>query len=108
MATGAYWNVRNRKKPFGPMDPGDVLSIPFDFSEWLEEQDTTYASHNLDPATGLLAVDVSVAAGIITVNVSKDPAETLVAGDKYGVTCQLVAADGQKKSQTLYFKIEEA
>lgn len=107
MATGDFWDVTDPLKPFGLMDPDDVLTLPFDFAAWLTGQGTTYASHNLAPAAGLLAVNVSQALGVIRVNVSKDPAVALAAGAKYGVTCQLVAADGQKRSMTLWLKIRE-
>jgi hypothetical protein len=107
MTTGSYWNVNNPQAPWGWMDPDDKLKIPFDFATWLADQGTTYASHTLTCETGLQAVDVSVASGIVRVNVSKAVAGVLVAGTKYGVTCQVTAADGQKKSQTLRFKIRE-
>jgi hypothetical protein len=107
MTTGAYWNVENPDKPWGPLDPDDVLTIPFDFAEWLTGQGTTYASHNLTPAAGLDAVTVSTVAGVILVKVSKAVGGTLAVGEKYGVTCQIVAADTQKRSKTLYLKIKE-
>lgn len=107
MAIGDFWNVDNPAKPWGPLDPDDVLSIPYDFAEWLEGQGTTYASHVLTPAEGLLAVDVAVVDGVILIQVSKDPAETVAAGTKLGVTVQCVAADGQKLSQTLYYKVKD-
>lgn len=108
MATGTYWNLDNPKKPWGPLDPDDVLRIPYDFDAWLDGQGTTYVSNLLTPAAGLSATVISVVAGVVLVEVKKDPALELKAGTKYGVTCQITAADGQKKSKTLYFKIEEA
>lgn len=107
MATGSFWNVDNPDKPWGPMDPDDVLDIPFDFSDWLAGQGTSYASHVLTPAAGLQAATVSAIAGVVLVQVQRAAAAELKVGDKYGVTCQLVAADGQKRSKTLYLKMKE-
>ncbi len=107
MATGDFWDLTKPLKPVGLMDPDDVLTIPFDFAEWLAGQETTYVSHVLTPAAGLLATNVSAAGGVVQVQVSKDPDGLLITGAKYGVTCQVVAADGQKKSKTLYLKIQE-
>ncbi len=107
MATGDFWDLTDPLKPFGLMDPDDVLTIPYDFSEWLADQSTTYAGHHASAATGLQAVDLSQSNGVIRVQVSKAPGAELVVGEKYGVTCQIVATDGQKRSMTLYMKIRE-
>lgn len=107
MTTGAFWNVDNPDKPWGPLDPDDALTIPFDFAAWLAGQGTTYADHNLDPAPELQVSMISTTGGVILVMVSKAAGATLVEGQKYGVTCQIVAADGQKRSKTLYLKIKE-
>lgn len=107
MATGSFWNLDDPAKPWGLMDPDDVLNVPYDFSEWLADQGTAYASHNLDAADGLQAVTVSPDAGVITIQVQRAPSGVLTVGQKYGVTCQVVAADGQKRSKTLYYKIKE-
>ncbi|MES2262101.1 MAG: hypothetical protein V4724_26570 [Pseudomonadota bacterium] len=81
------------------------MNIPFDFAAWLAGQGTTYVSHNLTPADGLQATTVSAVAGVVVVQVSA--AGPLEVGLKYGVTCQIIAADGQKRSKTLYLKIKE-
>jgi len=107
MTTGSFWDLTNPLKPVGLMDPDDVLTLPFDFADWLTAQGTTYVTHNLSQDTGLLAANISESLGVIKVQVSHDPAATLEIGGKYGVTCQVVAADGQKRSQTLYLKIRE-
>lgn len=107
MTTGAFWNVDNPDKPWGPMDPDDVLNIPFDFSDWLAGQGTTYASHDVDLAAGLAATTVSAMGGIVLLQVKRADGADLVEGDKYGVTCQVVATDGQKRTKTLYLKIKE-
>ncbi|MBY0238133.1 MAG: hypothetical protein K2X55_02355 [Burkholderiaceae bacterium] len=107
MATGSFWNVDDPLKPWGLMDPDDVLNIPFDFSEWLADQGSTYASHVVTPAVGIDAVDVSATGGVVLIQVQRSVGVTLAEGQKYGVTCQVVAADGQKRSKTLYLKIKE-
>lgn len=107
MATGDFWNVDNPLKPWGRFDPDDVIIIPFDFSEWLTEQGTTYLDHALETAEGLEAATVSASAGVILVKVSKAAGETLEEGEKYGVTCQIECADTQKRSMTLYLKVTE-
>lgn len=107
MTTGSYWNVSNPKKPWGPLDPDDAMIVPYDFGEWLAAQGTTYASHNIDADPMLLAETVSQADGEVLVRVSRAVGATPKAGTKYGVTVQVVAADTQKRSKTLYYKIEE-
>jgi hypothetical protein len=107
MTTGSYWNVSAPLKPWGWMDPDDVLKVPYDFATWLTDQGTTYVSHAWTCDTGLQAVDISVVAGVVRVKISKATDATLTAGTKYGVTCQITTADGQEKSQTLWFKIRE-
>lgn len=107
MATGSYWNVDDPAKPWGLMDPDDVLNVPYDFEEWLTEQGTAYVSHNLDADEGMQVDTVSAVAGVVLVQVQRAAGASLSIGQKYGVTCQVVAADGQKRSKTLYYKIKE-
>lgn len=107
MTTGSFWNLDDPFKPWGLLDPDDAITIPFDFAAWLAGQGTTYASHNLTPAPELQVAMVSTTGGIILAMVSKAEGAMLVEGQKYGVTCQIVAADGQRRSQTLYLKIKE-
>eukprot|EP01041_Mallomonas_annulata_P034942 gene34942-57805_t len=69
-----FWNLDDPSKPWGLMDPDDVLNVPYDFSEWLADQGTAYASHNLVVADGLQAITVSPDSGVITVQVQRAPA----------------------------------
>jgi hypothetical protein len=107
MTTGDFWDLSNPFKPVGQFDPDDVINLPFDFAEWLASQSATYASHTITPASGLQAADAGVAGGVVLVTVQAAGSPALVAGQKYGVTCQVTASDGQKRSQTLYLKIRE-
>jgi hypothetical protein len=107
MTTGSFWNVDDPLKPWGYMDPDDVLNIPFDFADWLSDQGTSYSSHLLTSASELTASNVAQASGVVTVQVKKATGQTLTAGNKYWVTCQITCADGQKKSKTLWFKAKE-
>lgn len=107
MPTGAFWNVDDPLKPWGYFDPDDKINIPFDFSDWLTAQGTAYASHVVTPNANLEATTEGVDAGVVVVQVSKAAAGALTEGEKYGVTCQVTAADGQKQSQTLWLKIKE-
>ena len=107
MTTGAFWNVDDPLKPWGLFDPDDVLNIPFDFSEYLAGEGSTYASHNLSSDAELIATTIDSSSGVVLVQVEKAPAATLEESVKYGVTCQVIGSDGQKLSKTLYLKIKE-
>lgn len=107
MATGSYWNLDNPDKPVGVFDPQEVKHIPFDFADWLTVEGTTYVSHAITADAKLSAVDVSVSSGVVLLAVSVPDDSLVVEGEKYGVTVLLTAGDGQKKSQTLWFKIKE-
>lgn len=104
MATGSYWDVSNPDKPFGILGPMEVKHIPFDFAAWLSGESATYAIHTLSASPELLAENVSVTAGVVLVSVRVSG--TVQEGGKYSVTVLVTASDGQKKSQTLYFKIK--
>lgn len=105
MATGSYWNVDDPLKPYGLLDPQEVKHIPFDFSEWLAGEGATYAAEAIASSAELTATKVGESAGVVMVSVSATGAAS--EGDKYSVTVLLTASDGQKKSQTLFFKIKE-
>lgn len=108
MATGSFWNVTdNPLKPWGYLDPDDVINIPFDFAEWLTDQGTTYSAHALSAAPELTAIFISQASGVVTVQVKRASGATLAEGTKYSVTCQITCADLQKKSKTLWLKVKE-
>lgn len=107
MATGEFWDDTDPFKPWGWFDPDDIINIPFDFSEYLTSQGSTYVSHTLTPDVNLEATTVAPNAGEIVVQVAKASAGVLKIGTKYGVTCQITASDGQKQSKTLYLKIKE-
>lgn len=105
MTTGSYWNVVNPAKPTGLIDPDEVKRIPYDFSEWLAGESATYASHTLEHGDEIEVTDVGVLDGVIVVSVS--PTASAELGMKYPVTVLCTASDGQKKSQTLYYKVKE-
>lgn len=107
MATGSFWNVDDPLKPWGYFDPDDVINIPFDFAEWLADQGTTYVSHVSSGPAELTITNVTAVGGVVTLQVKKAVGQTLSDGEKYGATCQITAADGQKKSKTLYLKVKE-
>jgi hypothetical protein len=107
MTTGTFWNVDDPLKPWGYFDPDDTINIPFDFADWLTDQGTTYVSHTLTPDPLLTATTAGAIGGVVTAQVSKANAATLVIGTKYPITCQITCADGQKKSKTLYLKVKE-
>ena len=107
MPTGAAWNVDDPLKPWAYFDPNAIREIPFDWTDWLTDIGSTYASHTIICATGLECTASVESAGVITPTIQKDSAETLTVGRKYGVTCRIVAANGEQDDQTLYLKIVE-
>lgn len=107
MPTGDYWNEDDPLKPWGLFDKDEVKHIPFDFSAWLAQEDTTYVTQDFDPDENLTATFLLESGGVIVAEIKRAPAGELFENEKYGVTCLMTAADGQKKSQTLWFKIKE-
>lgn len=107
MTTGNFWNVTNPAKPFGLFDPDGVYDIPFDWSDWLAGLSDTYGSHMIICETGVECTSSAQAAGVITARIDKDPAETLVASAKYGITCRITTTNGQVEDQTVYLKVVE-
>lgn len=107
MPTGDFWDLSNPLKPTGLFDPDDVIHLPFDFSEWLADNDATYVSHTVTVDSKLQYENVGQTDGVVVVRVfALDPAD-LAEGDKCGVTVQCRASDGQKRSQTLWLKAKE-
>ena len=107
MTTGAFWNVDNPLKPWGPFDPNGVYDIPFDWVTWLAALSDTYASHLIVVATGLECTTSSQTAGVVTARIRKDAMEDLTVGTKYAVTCRITTTSGQVEDQTVYLKVRE-
>jgi hypothetical protein len=107
MTTGAAWNVDDPLKPWALFDPNAIREIPFDWTAWLTDIGSTYASHTIIVDTGLECTTSVQAGGIITATIKKASAGTLTVGTKYGVTCRIVAANGEQDDQTLRLKIYE-
>lgn len=107
MTTGAYWDIRNPLKPYGYLDPQEVKNVPIDFSEWLDSEVTVYVSHEVDADPRLLITTLSNIGGVVIVQVSVPDASLIEEAEKVPMTLLVTAADGQKKSQTLFFKIKE-
>lgn len=107
MPTGAAWNVDDPYKPWARFDKDAIREIPFDWTEWLTDIGSTYASHTIICQTGLECTASVEASGVITATIKKDPAQTLTVGTKYTVTCRIVAANGEQDDQTLRLQIVE-
>lgn len=107
MTTGAAWNVDNPYKPWARFDPDAIREIPFDWAAWLTDIGSTYATHTIIPNANLECTTSVQASGVITATIKKAAAGTLTVGTKYGVTCRIVAANGEQDDQTLYLKIVE-
>jgi hypothetical protein len=107
MATGEAWNLDDPKKPWAYFDPNAVRDVPYEWDVWLSDIESTYASHTVSAAPGLTIPSSVQSGGVIKIRIKKDPLLPLVVGQLYGVTCHIVAADGQEEDQTLYFKIIE-
>jgi len=107
MTTGAAWNVDDPLKPWAYFDPNAIRELPFDWTDWLTDIGSTYSSHTIIVDTGLECTTSTQASGVITATIKKAAAETLTAGTKYGVTCRIVAANGEQDDQTLRLKIFE-
>ena len=107
MATGAAWNVDAPLKPWALFDANAIRDIPFDWSVFLASIGSTFTSATATAAQGLEVVSVTPSDGVAIVRVRKDPDLTLEAGQKYAVTCHVVAANGEEDDQTVYLKIAE-
>ena len=107
MATGSAWNLSNPLKPFALFDPNAVRDIPFEWIVWLTDIGSVYQSHTIIVSPGLECVQSSQAFSVIKARIRKNPAQELIAGEKYAVTCRIVAANGEQDDQTLWLKITE-
>ena len=107
MSTGAAWNIDDPYKPWARLDKDAIREIPFDWTEWLTDIGSSYASHTMIVDTGLECTTSVQASGVITATIKKATASTLTVGTKYGVTCRIVAANGEQDDQTLWLKIVE-
>lgn len=106
MPTGAAWNVSNPLKPWAWFDKDSVRDIPFEWDLWLEDVGASYASHSISCQDGLVCTQSSQSAGVIKARIKKNPSgPDLVDGDKYWVTCHIIASDGQEEDQTVYLRI---
>jgi hypothetical protein len=107
MTTGAAWDLTNPLKPVALFDKDAVRDIPFNWNTFLTSIGSTFTSATATAAQGLEVVSVTPSDGVAIVRVRKDPDLAVEAGQKYAVTCHIVAADGQEDDQTVYLKIAE-
>jgi hypothetical protein len=108
MVTGDFWDVTNPSKPFGVIDPDEQLSIPFDWAEFLTQEDGTYVSHTITAQSGITVVSSAHSAGVITALVKATDPDEITIGAKYFLICSIVITAGGltiKKDQTVYLKI---
>lgn len=93
-------------KPWAWFDKDDVIDIPIDWSDWLTDKGTTYSLHTVIPDAGLVCVQSSQLAGVVTVRISKDPSgDDLVNGRKYGFTVRMQGANGEIQDRTFFLKV---
>lgn len=104
MPTGAAWNVENPFAPWARFDRDAIREIPFDWTAWLTDIGSTYASHSIICQTGLECTTSTQASGVITATIKKASASTLTLNSKYSVTCRIVAANGEQDDQTVWLK----
>lgn len=107
MTTGGAWNVDNPLKPVALFDPNAERDIPFDWSDFLTDIASTYATHAIVAPAPLECVVSTPSGTKITARIRVAPGQTVVLGDKYTVTCRITAADGQVDDQTVYLKMTE-
>jgi len=105
--TGLAWNLSNPLKPYALFDPDATRDIPVDWNDWLSDIESTYNTHSILCADGLLCSSSSEALGVITATIKADPTKTLTVGAKLGVTWRITAANGEVDDRTLYLKIAE-
>lgn len=113
MTTGAAWIIEGEPpedlvKPWAWFDKDDIIDIPFDWTLWLADKETTYGSHEVTTHADLICTNPTTgeSGGVIKSRIKKNPAGAdLVNNTKYWVTCHIVAADGQESDQTLEFKV---
>lgn len=104
MATGAAWDVRtNPARPTARLDMDAIRDIPVDWSDWLDDIGSTYASHTVTAAAPLVHVGSTETEGIIKVRIRTDG--TATPGQRASFTVRIVAADGQQDERTLWLKL---
>ncbi|KQV85436.1 hypothetical protein [Rhizobacter sp. Root1221] len=105
--TGSAWDLSNKFKPVARFDLDAVRDIPFDWTSWLADIESAYASHAVIAADGLEVVQTSVAAGVVIARVRVAPDATIKLNSQLRVTCRITAADGQVEDQSVFLKMVE-
>jgi hypothetical protein len=103
--TGSAWNLDDPLHPWAYFDPDSKRDIPIAWDQWLADIQSSYASHTITVDVGLLCPSSIQVNGIVKARIQKDPANPLVVGQKYAVTCHIIAADGEEEDQTVFLKI---
>jgi folate-dependent tRNA-U54 methylase TrmFO/GidA len=103
--TGLAWDLSNPQKPVALFDMDAIRDIPMDWNDWLDDIESTYATHEIICAEGLQCTASSEALGVITATIQADPAIAIKVGAKLGVTWRVTAANGERDDRTVYLKM---
>ncbi len=103
--TGLAWDLANERKPVALFDMNAIRDIPVDWNDWLDDIESTYATHEIICPDGLICSASSEALGVITATIQADPTKTLTVGTKLGVTWRVTAANGERDDRTVYLKM---
>lgn len=108
--TGAAWHISNpdAPKPWAWFDPQSRRAIPVDFTDYLADIESAYASHVTFSEAGITVVESVEEDGVIVCTVeATGGSPALVMGQKYSFTVRLTSTDGQVQDQTLYLRMRE-
>lgn len=108
--TGAAWHITNpdNPKPWAWFDPNSVRKIPFDWTDYLADIESTYADHEVIASDVLEVIESTEADGVIVVTVRASGASPgMKDGERYPLTVRMTSADGQVEDQTVFLRITE-
>ena len=107
--TGAAWHIENPDKPepWAWFDRDARRAIPFDWTDYLADIESTYASHIVLSHPSLSVVGSEESEGVIVVTVEAVNPDELTLSQFYFVTVRMTSADGQREDQTVRLKIRE-
>jgi hypothetical protein len=107
--TGAAWHVDNMDapRPWAWFDPDSRRAIPFDWTDYLTDIESTYASHEVIASSALSVVEDAESDGVIVVTVEAVDPDAITLGAYYDVTVRMTSADGQREDQTVRLRMRE-
>lgn len=107
MTTGDFWNTFDPRKPWGVVDPQDVLDLPVEIEDWLTSLGSSYSDHEVIADAPLEVVSSVYSQDIIMIRVRVLSDPKPIPGKRYGLTIRLKLSNGQQNDRTLWLEVAQ-